>query len=230
VTSHLWSEIARPLIQHGAEPAILVSDLELPGIRGGEFCQIVKRHNAGASVVIFSSRPADAPAGVADAVIDKKDGVAHLVEAVRRLLPASGRRSVTPRPELHRRSVLVVEDEVAARFFMRKALENAGFAVVESERADDAIRALDRCDLVLSDVRLAGGTNGLDVLAAAKRRPQPLPVVLVSAFGDAEVLRAALKLRCDEFLDKPVLPEDLVRSVRAALATCAASPGAQVAS
>lgn len=227
--SNLWSEVASPLVRAGSAAAILVCDLELPGIRGAEFCRIVRRHNPNVKIIIFSGKAGEAPMDVADAVIDKSKGVVAVAEAVRRFARDLGDVRPTPvpvanAPPIRGKRALVVDDEPAALTAARMALQRAGFAVTTAASVAEALPALSASDIVLADVRLGPGGSGLDVLAAAKARVPPLPVVLFSAFGDAETLRRAFRLHCDDFLDKPVDSATLVKAMERVLHRPASSP------
>ena len=65
-------------------------------------------------------------------------------------------------------------------------------------------------DLIIADVRMpgAGGMEALTALQTASRRP---PVILISAFGDAEMHTQANRLGAAAFFDKP-FDLDLLRS------------------
>ena len=48
------------------------------------------------------------------------------------------------------------------------------------------------------------GMSGLDLLPKVKERKPALPVFMISAYGDADTVTAALERGADEFLTKPV--------------------------
>lgn len=77
VASDQWSELSRPLLSAHAG-AVLVCDLDMPGIDGAEFCRIVRRFNRAVRIVIFTGSPERAPHGVADCVISKREGFSAL--------------------------------------------------------------------------------------------------------------------------------------------------------
>src|SRR5215210_1719003 len=85
--------------------------------------------------------------------------------------------------------VLVVDDEEAARYGMRRALGVGGYEVEEAGSVEEAraMVAARRPDLMLLDVNLPGA-SGLEYLRelAADRAPAPL-VVMVTAYGSERV-------------------------------------------
>jgi DNA-binding NtrC family response regulator len=112
-----------------------------------------------------------------------------------------------------RHVLLLGEDDREMRRLLAEMFRRDGWEVVE---AWDGAHLLDlvlrrvagpAIDVVVSDVRMPG-MSGLDVLGAIRRRDAAIPVVLITAFGDAEVRRAALHLGA-VLLDKPFALERL---------------------
>lgn len=121
----------------------------------------------------------------------------------------------TPAP-LPAPSVMIVDDNATtldtfARYFRLEGIETtvvtSGRLAVEKARQYlfDALVL----DLYLQDM------NGVAVLADLRAAGFHSPVVMISGFGTAEEVAAAMKLGAADFLSKPVNCEDLVRMVRA---------------
>jgi len=110
--------------------------------------------------------------------------------------------------------VLVVEDRESLRRMLERALAEEGHAVVAVDDAPPALAALAGApfDLVLTDLKLPGG-SGLDVLAAARARRPPPPVLVMTAYGTVAAAVAAMKLGAADFLEKPVEIAELYRRV-----------------
>ena len=69
-----------------------------------------------------------------------------------------------PLGEADRATILVVEDELLIRLMIADALRAAGFSVIEAMNADEALavlRAGVSIDLVMTDIRVPGPTDGL---------------------------------------------------------------------
>ena len=81
--------------------------------------------------------------------------------------------------------VLVVEDEVLLLTSLSGALQDAGFATVEATNADDAIQILGGAEpirLVVTDLRMPGKLDGVDLVKwLVKTRPS-LPVVVTTGY------------------------------------------------
>lgn len=100
------------------------------------------------------------------------------------------------------KTILVVDDEPAARYGLRRALE-ATYRIVEAESAEAAHKALTReqPDLVLLDVVLPG-KDGLSFLKWMREQGSELPVLMVSALDRAKTAIEALQLGAADYLVK----------------------------
>ncbi|WP_439815440.1 response regulator [Zavarzinia sp. CC-PAN008] len=80
-------------------------------------------------------------------------------------------------------AILVVEDEVLIRLDTAASLEEAGFAVVEAQNADEALALLEaRGDIagVFTDVRMPGSMDGLALAYAVRERWPGIAVIVTS--------------------------------------------------
>ncbi len=107
--------------------------------------------------------------------------------------------------------VLLVEDEKIARVSLARTLARAGHDVTACETVPEAMEriALDRFDVVLSDLRLPGG-SGLDVLRASRARDPEAAVLLMTAFATVETAVEAIKLGAHDYLTKPFSPDQVL--------------------
>lgn len=128
----------------------------------------------------------------------------------------------TMAPDPARARILVVDDEAVNRLLVHSWLEKE-HEVFEARTGEEAL-AVFECvapDLVLLDVVMPGA-SGLEICAELKRRQADgplLPVLLLTAFGDREHVRAGLRAGADDFLTKPCDPDELRLRVRAFLRT-----------
>ena len=121
------------------------------------------------------------------------------------------------RPTLGRARVLVVDDSVAHRSLIRTTFEMEGAAVEEAATASAAVSAVQaNCpDVVLLDIRLPDG-NGFEVLDHL-RRTADVPVVIVTAATAVADRIAGLDVGAEDYLLKPISPDELVTRVDAVL-------------
>lgn len=117
--------------------------------------------------------------------------------------------------ETHR--ILVVDDEVAVRRFLRNLLEGAGFTLFEAGTGGEALEAMKKKhpDLVLLDLRLPDMT-GVEVLRVM-REWSKVPVVMLSVQNEEADIVAALDAGADDYLSKPFGSAELLARLRSAL-------------
>ena len=114
--------------------------------------------------------------------------------------------------------VLVIDDEPLIRWAISETLRQAGHTVNEASDRATALHALATQpppDVVLLDYRLPD-SHGLRLLADVRRLAPAAAVLMMTAFGEDDVLEAAIALGASCVMDKPVDMHELDRVVRAA--------------
>lgn len=111
------------------------------------------------------------------------------------------------------KTILIVDDEPAARYGLRRALE-AKYRIAEADSAESVRGALnaERPDLVLLDVVLPG-EDGLTFLRWMREQGSELPVLMVSALDTAKTAVEALQLGAADYLVKGFELEELRQRV-----------------
>lgn len=117
-----------------------------------------------------------------------------------------------PKPVL-----LVVEDELAIRRFLRTALRAQGYTLFEAATGTEALTlaARERPDLILLDLGLPD-LDGLDVLGRL-REWSTVPVIILSARGQEADKVRGLDAGADDYLAKPFGVPELLARLRVAL-------------
>jgi DNA-binding response OmpR family regulator len=117
-------------------------------------------------------------------------------------------------------SILVTDDESAIRLMLRTALESDGYSVSEAANGRQALEAIqDRTpDLVVLDLNMPV-LDGMAVLEAMKsltkiNKPR---VIILTAYGSIPAAVKATRLGAVDFLEKPITPSELRKSVRSVL-------------
>nr|WP_296748639.1 nitrogen regulation protein NR(I) [Thioalkalivibrio sp.] len=116
-------------------------------------------------------------------------------------------------------SIWVIDDDDSIRWVLERALSRAGFEARGFESADQAWKALEEegaPDTILADIRMPG-LNGLDFLARVRERPDPPPVIIMTAFSDLESAVSAYQTGAFEYLPKPFDLDEAVGLVQRAL-------------
>jgi DNA-binding NtrC family response regulator len=115
-----------------------------------------------------------------------------------------------------KKRILVVEDEEKLRRVIELQLSSAGFDVDKTATAEEALRVVDRADLVLTDLKLPN-MDGLQFLALIRRQNTQVPVIMMTAFGSVETAVGAMKAGATDFLLKPFSLDHLMQVVQKAL-------------
>ena len=117
--------------------------------------------------------------------------------------------------------ILVVDDELLIRWSLGEALTAAGYAVVEGRDAAEARQAIrdqdHKPDVVVLDYRLPD-SNDLGLLTTIRHEAPTVPVILMTAYGTAEVVKGALDLGAYRVVSKPFEVHDMASLVTEALA------------
>jgi two-component system, chemotaxis family, chemotaxis protein CheY len=120
------------------------------------------------------------------------------------------------------RRVLIVEDSVSTRAFVRAVLEAPEFAaahgaceVVEATCGFDAMRLLprDRYDLIITDINMTD-INGLELIRFIRRSAhhRQTPLLVISTLRAQQDAERGLALGANVYLPKPFTPEQLRES------------------
>lgn len=114
--------------------------------------------------------------------------------------------------------LLVVDDDERIRTLLSRYLAGQGFRVTSAEHAADAAAKLGAVsfDLLIVDVMMPG-QNGFEFIAELRKRQDHVPVILLTARGEAEDRIQGLETGADDYLPKPFEPRELTLRINAIL-------------
>ena len=117
------------------------------------------------------------------------------------------------------RRVFIVDDEANIRRMVGALLEAEGFETADAASGQAALDALERVapDVVLLDLMMPGGPDGIATLELLRKRAPDVPVVMMSGKASLADAVRATKLGAFQFLEKPLTPEGLLTVLRSAL-------------
>lgn len=110
--------------------------------------------------------------------------------------------------------VLLIDDEDLIRKSFSIHLRKAGFEILEAHNGSKAIDLMfaHKIDLVICDLTLPD-VKGIDLIKKIKSHNN-LPILAISGYGDEETINKVLKSGASGYLEKPVLKEKLLHSVK----------------
>lgn len=120
----------------------------------------------------------------------------------------------------HVKRILVIDDDTKLRHQCAELLRLEGYEVTEARNGREGVDQARRNvpDLVLCDVSMPE-LNGHRVLETLRAEPRTahVPFVFLTGWGEQHDVRAGMNLGADDYLVKPVVPDELAAAVRARL-------------
>lgn len=117
--------------------------------------------------------------------------------------------------------VLVVEDDILMRDALLEIIEGHGFRVIEAQNGQDALLIMSEVtpDLIISDISMPL-MDGLMFFHKVRERPSwvTIPFIFLTARGERHQILLGKEMGAEEYLVKPVMPDELLRTIRARLA------------
>ena len=118
--------------------------------------------------------------------------------------------------ENHNATLLIVDDDAAARERLREIFETAQYRVVTATEAASALRVLKgvRCDLVALDLEMPG-VDGMALCKLLRAQPttSKLPIIALSESDDEARKVQAFTAGADDYITKPSTPGELLSRV-----------------
>ncbi|HEY4491691.1 MAG TPA: response regulator [Acidobacteriota bacterium] len=115
------------------------------------------------------------------------------------------------------KNVLVVDDEIGTLLAYKKLLQSPEVEIHTAATLQEATDYLGKnpYDVVISDLRLGGsiGFEGFEVMRFAKAQNPNTAIILITAYGNAEIKRRAALLGATLYFEKPILAADLRKAI-----------------
>ena len=114
--------------------------------------------------------------------------------------------------------ILIVDDDPHFLRVLARILSGENYLVTTAGGACDALELIKSAqfDLIISDLRMPE-CDGLNFLEALRRDGNNVPVIILTAYGEVDTYLAAMNAGANEYLNKPIHSEELLRIVRSCL-------------
>jgi len=113
--------------------------------------------------------------------------------------------------------ISIIDDEKLLTHKISKKLEGSGYATSSFYGYEDFMRHGDiRSQLYIVDISLRDG-SGFDIIKWLRNGKSRAPIIIISGYGDTSRITYGLDLGADDYLVKPVQPDELVARIRAIL-------------
>jgi two-component system response regulator HydG len=116
--------------------------------------------------------------------------------------------------------ILLVDDEPSILSVLEAYLGNASMETISATSAKEALKlfAANEVDLMVVDLRLGEGMDGIGLMHECRAQKHDLPVIMITAYGTIEVAVQAMKEGAFDFITKPFEFKGLLDTIEAALA------------
>jgi FixJ family two-component response regulator len=114
--------------------------------------------------------------------------------------------------------VAIVDDDQSVQSALKDLMESAGLSALCFGSAEEFLESAERKETacLIADIRMPG-MSGLELQAKLKAEESRIPIIFITAQGDAKMKMQAMKAGAVEFLSKPFDDEVLLEKVRAPL-------------
>lgn len=102
------------------------------------------------------------------------------------------------------KSVLIVDDQMGIRLLLGEVFEQAGFSTNAAATGKEALQQLNeqQPDCILLDMKMPG-MDGVEVLKEIRRQLPEVPVMMMTAYSEMELIEEAKELGIKRFFTKP---------------------------
>ena len=118
--------------------------------------------------------------------------------------------------------ILIAEDEKHTRLALNLVLRQAGFSVILAINGQDAYEKIQQqpasrpISLIITDFKMPE-LDGLGLIDKLQRAGISIPIMVITGYGDKELLRQLHKRGYASYIDKPLIPEEVLHQITSAL-------------
>jgi two-component system response regulator HydG len=118
--------------------------------------------------------------------------------------------------------ILIIDDDKDLCFVLKRFLSKHGFEVLDATTGKTALEILESVepDLILCDFRLED-MSGSSILKKIKEKYPSVPVIIITGYSNIKTAVEVMKLGAMDYVTKPLLPDEILLTIRKALAKSA---------
>jgi DNA-binding NtrC family response regulator len=131
-------------------------------------------------------------------------------------LLTSDQTAKAPGPSPAKSHILIVDDDAFFTKVLRIILTGENLQVRSAASVGEA-RALLRemsFDVIISDLRMPDGDDGLSLLEQLRAEGNPVPFIMLTGYGEVNNYMVAMNAGATDYLNKPVKAEDLLAIIQ----------------
>jgi len=114
--------------------------------------------------------------------------------------------------------ILIAEDEKHTRLALHLVLRQAGFSVILASNGLDAFEKIRQqpashpISLIITDLKMPE-LDGLALIDKLHGAGIPIPIMVITGYGDKELRRQLHKRGCASYIDKPFIPAEVLARI-----------------
>ena len=112
-------------------------------------------------------------------------------------------------------TILVADDEMIMLKTIELRLKKDGHNVIICQDGREALKKIEESspDLIITDIMMPF-LSGLEIIGAVKKKDKKIPIIVLSAMGQENVVLEAFQLGADDYITKPFSPNELSMRVK----------------
>jgi len=119
------------------------------------------------------------------------------------------------------KKILIVDDQLEVRELVEVTLRVEDYRILQAENGEKAIEIAraEKPDLIIMDIMMPGGMDGLEAARILKNDPETkgCKIIMLTAKGQEADKEAGLEAGTDDYFVKPFSPLELIKKVEEAL-------------
>lgn len=127
-----------------------------------------------------------------------------------------------------KKSLLLIEDDITFSLMLKTWLQKKGFDVKSASNAARAKKDIqeNHFDIILSDLRLPD-EDGISILEWMQKNGYLIPLIIMTGYADIQSAVQAMKCGANDYISKPVQPDELLKKISEAMKHKPTPPAAE---
>jgi len=116
------------------------------------------------------------------------------------------------------KTILIVDDQPGIRILLNEVFQKEGFQTILAANGLEALKLFNEHDVdcVILDMKIPG-MNGLEILQNIKKQKEEVPVMMITAYGEQDLIDVALSEGALAYFTKPFNIFEVVNKVKVAV-------------
>lgn len=113
------------------------------------------------------------------------------------------------------RKILIVDDQPGIRLLLNEVFKKEGYTPHLAANGMEALKIFEQepIDCVLLDMKIPG-MNGIEILGHLKAKNEKIPVIMMTAYGEQDLIDEAIQLGASNYFTKPFNIFEVVNEVK----------------